>query len=58
MPAGLMERVAPASVPSTVDVGAMRADRIAKVRANMADQGLDALVLLGNNNVVYPTGAT
>lgn len=58
MPAGLMERVAPASVPSTVDVGAMRADRIAKVRANMADQGLDALVLPGNTNVVYATGAT
>ncbi|UDY36712.1 M24 family metallopeptidase [Dermatobacter hominis] len=58
MPAGLMERAAPARLPSSPDLGRMRADRIAKVRANMQQAGLDAVVLLGNTNVVYATGAT
>jgi Xaa-Pro dipeptidase len=58
MPAGLMERAALGSVPSTPDMERMRADRISRVRSTMRDQGLDALVLLGNTNVVYATGAT
>ena len=58
MPAGLMERVTPTHVPATPDLARMRRDRIAKVRSAMADQGLDALVLIGNTNVVYATGAT
>ena len=58
MPAGLMERVAPLSIPATADFDRMRADRLARVRANMAASGLDAIVLLGNTNVVYATGAT
>ncbi|HPU38937.1 MAG TPA: Xaa-Pro peptidase family protein [Microthrixaceae bacterium] len=58
MPAGLMERVTPTRVPDTVDVERMRADRLARVRANMAAAGLDALVLIGNTNVVYATGVS
>ena len=34
----------------------MRRDRGARLRAAMADKGLDALVLLGNANVSYATG--
>ena len=58
MPAGLMERATPARLPSTPDLERMRTDRTARVRRIMAEQGLDALVLLGNTNVVYATGAT
>jgi len=53
-----MERVTPTRVPDTVDVERMRADRLARVRANMAAAGLDALVLIGNTNVVYATGVS
>jgi Xaa-Pro aminopeptidase len=35
----------------------MRRDRGEKVRAAMREQGVDALVLSGNTNVVYATGA-
>jgi Xaa-Pro aminopeptidase len=35
----------------------MQRDRMARLRAAMRQQGLDALVLLGNTNVVYATGA-
>ncbi len=35
----------------------MRRDRMARIHAAMREQGLDALVLLGNTNVVYATGA-
>jgi len=58
MPAGLMERVTPTRIPSVPDLDRMRVERIAKLRSIMAEQGLDALVLLGNTNVVYATGAT
>ncbi len=58
MPAGLMQRVRPTRIPATADFGRMRADRLARVRANMVAQGLDAIVLLGNTNVIYATGAT
>jgi len=58
MPAGLMERVTPTVVPDEVDFERLRSDRCDRVRALMAAQGLDALVLLGNTNVVYATGAT
>ncbi len=58
MPSGLMERATPARFDVAPDLDRMRADRLARVRSTMADQGLDALVLLGNTNVVYATGAT
>ena len=35
----------------------MHRERMDRVRAVMREQGLDALVLLGNTNVVYATGA-
>ena len=35
----------------------MRRDRVQRIRSLMREQGLDALVLLGNTNVVYATGA-
>ena len=35
----------------------MRRERMGRMQAAMRDQGLDALVLLGNTNVVYATGA-
>lgn len=58
MPAGLMERAAPSRIPATVDRTRLRTDRMQRVRAAMADDGLDALVLLGNTNVTYATGAS
>ncbi len=58
MPSGLMERVTPTRLPETPDVDRMRADRLGRVRDNMRAQGLDAVVLIGNTNVVYATGAT
>jgi Xaa-Pro aminopeptidase len=44
----------------TVDVAdraRMHRERVDRVRGIMREQGLDALVLLGNTNVVYTTGA-
>jgi Xaa-Pro aminopeptidase len=44
----------------TVDVAdraRMHRERVDRVRGIMREQGLDALVLLGNTNVVYATGA-
>jgi Xaa-Pro aminopeptidase len=39
------------------DVTRMHRERVDRVRGIMREQGLDALVLLGNTNVVYATGA-
>lgn len=36
----------------------MRSDTGARLRSAMTDRGIDALILLGNNNVVYATGAS
>jgi Xaa-Pro dipeptidase len=44
--------------PTTPDLSRMRRDRIERVRANLRQAGLDAVVLLGNTNVVYATGVT
>lgn len=40
------------------DLVRMRRERGARLRSLMADKGIDALVLLGNANVSYATGAT
>jgi Xaa-Pro aminopeptidase len=40
------------------DLVRMRRDCGARVRSAMADEGVDALVLLGNSNVAYATGAS
>lgn len=47
----------PSRIPATPDLTRMHHERMARVRALMAEQALDALVLLGNTNVVYVTGA-
>jgi Xaa-Pro aminopeptidase len=57
MAAGLMDASAPTHVPTQPDLSRMRRDRTDRVRAIMREQGIDALVLLGNTNVVYATGA-
>ena len=57
MPTGLMATAPAPSIPATIDLTRMQRDRMARVHAAMADQGVDALVLLGNTNVVYVTGA-
>jgi Xaa-Pro aminopeptidase len=56
MPAGLMARSGH-HIPATADRGRMQKERMTRLRALMAEQGLGALVLLGNTNVVYATGA-
>lgn len=56
MPAGLMSR-ATGCIPESADRARMQRDRMARLRSLMAEQGLDALILLGNTNVVYATGA-
>jgi Xaa-Pro aminopeptidase len=45
-------------IPVRPDLARLRHQRSARLRAAMADQGVDALVLLGNSNVSYSTGAT
>lgn len=44
------------AIPAEADIGRMRSERRSRVRAQMAENGLDALVLLGNSNVSYTTG--
>ena len=43
--------------PEQLDLGRMRADRTARLRAAMCTASLDALVLSGTGNVHYATGA-
>src|SRR3984957_13836349 len=57
MPAGLMAVAPPTLIPPQPDLARMRRERMARIHAAMREQGLDALVLLGNTNVVYATGA-
>jgi Xaa-Pro dipeptidase len=52
---------APASaldIPDAPDLDRMRRETGARLRSAMADRGVDALILLGNNSVVYATGAS
>lgn len=57
MPAGLMAAAPPAHIPPQADLVRMHRDRSERIRSLMRERGLDALVLLGNTNVVYATGA-
>jgi Xaa-Pro aminopeptidase len=52
-----MASAAPTHIPPEADLQRMHRERAARVRAAMRDQGIGALVLLGNTNVVYATGA-
>jgi Xaa-Pro aminopeptidase len=45
-------------LPSQPDLSRMRRERGARLRSVMADKGVDGLILLGNANVSYATGAT
>ena len=45
------------AIPSEPDMVRLRADRHAKIQAQLESQGIDALVLLGSGNVAYATGA-
>ncbi len=45
-------------LPSQPDLPRMRRERSARLRAAMSDKGVDALILLGNANVSYATGAS
>ena len=56
MPAGLMA-APPAGVPASADRSRMQRDRVERLRGQLQAKGLDALVLLGNTDVVYATGA-
>ena len=57
MPAGLMAKAPPATIPATPDFIRMQRERMQRMQGIMRQQGLDALVLLGNTNVAYATGA-
>jgi Xaa-Pro aminopeptidase len=57
MPAGLMASAAPTRIPEKPDFARMQRERMERMRGIMGQQGLDALVLLGNTNVAYATGA-
>jgi len=45
-------------LPTQPDLPRLRRERGARLRALMADKGIDALILLSNANVSYATGAT
>lgn len=46
------------TIPDKPDLDRMRRETGARLRAAMAERGVDALVVLGNNNVVYATGVS
>jgi Xaa-Pro dipeptidase len=43
-------------IPETPDLARMRRETGARLRSAMAERGVDAMILLGNNAVVYATG--
>jgi Xaa-Pro dipeptidase len=45
-------------IPETPDIERMRRETGARLRSAMAERGVDALILLGNNRVVYATGVS
>jgi Xaa-Pro dipeptidase len=45
-------------IPEAPDLGRMRRGTGARLRSAMVERGVDALILLGNNAVVYATGAS
>ena len=48
----------PLEIPDLPDRARMYRESGARLRASMNENGVDALVLLGNGNVVYATGAS
>jgi Xaa-Pro dipeptidase len=45
-------------IPDVPDVARMRRETGARLRSAMAERGVDAMILLGNNAVVYATGTS
>lgn len=45
-------------IPDVPDLARMRRETGVRLRSAMAERGVDALILLGNNAVVYATGAS
>src|SRR5581483_12407287 len=45
-------------IPDAPDLDRMRRETGSRLRAAMSERGVDALLLLGNNNVVYATGVS
>jgi Xaa-Pro dipeptidase len=45
-------------IPERPDIERMRRETGARLRSAMADRGVNALILLGNNSVVYATGVS
>ena len=45
-------------IPETPDLARLRRETGARLRSAMADRSIDAMILLGNNAVVYATGAS
>src|SRR4051812_41148942 len=52
-----MASASPSLTATNPDLDRMRRDRMLRLHAAMGEQGVDALVLVGNTNVVYATGA-
>jgi len=52
-----MAVASPTHIPENADLQRMHRERTARVRDVMREVGVDALVLLGNTNVAYATGA-
>jgi Xaa-Pro aminopeptidase len=46
------------AIPETPDLGRMRRETGGRLHAAMAERGVDAMILLGNNAVVYATGTS
>lgn len=58
MSAALTLETSSLALPGPPDLVRMRRQRGARIRSIMAEKGIDALLLLGNSNVSYATGAT
>jgi Xaa-Pro aminopeptidase len=58
MTASLTAVTSASDIPDRPDRARMYRESGARLRAAMADNGVDALILLGNGNVVYATGAS
>ncbi|GAB5896864.1 M24 family metallopeptidase [Mycolicibacterium mageritense] len=53
-----MTRMTTLDIPTEPDFARMRREVSVRLRDAMREQGVDALILLGNGNVVYATGAS
>ncbi|HYB37141.1 MAG TPA: Xaa-Pro peptidase family protein [Mycobacterium sp.] len=58
MTAFMQAQASAINIPDLPDLNRMRRETGARLRAAMAHHGVDALILLGNNAVVYATGTS